>query len=292
MLTTPTDAVAAWTLGGAGAVVAVALLILLAVVAVDGGRRAARARRTRRLTPWLHAILDGDNLPRPRGRADTVRLGEMAAELAVKVHGADRVALADWLRAHGYTEHAERAMASWRASRRAEGVALALALAGDGKPSRIIGLLRDPHPRVRAAAARGLGLLGRTDAVPDILRAALGFGRAVTVSAASMAIVRARPRSALVLEPAWESGDPRVVRLAVDVAGHLGLIHARERIEEALRSRDSALRAAAILALRRLGDARSIPALAEAGRNARGERERELVLAALSSLGDDPTGAR
>lgn len=270
-----------------GAVV-LGLLVLLLVVAVDSARRAARARRTRRLTPRLHEILDGDPVPRPRGRADAVRLGEMAAEMAMKVRGTDREALADWLRTSGYAERAERAMSSSRPTRRAEGIALALALADDGKPSRIIGLLRDPHPRVRAAAARGLGLLGRTDAVADILRAALGFGRAVTLSAASMAIVRARPRSALVLEPAWDSGDPRVVRLAVEVAGHLGLVHARERIEEALGSRDPALRAAAIPALRRLGDERSIPALTRAGRATTDERERELVLAALSSLGTEP----
>ncbi len=270
-----------------GAVV-LGLLVLLLVVAVDSARRAARARRTRRLTPRLHEILDGDPVPRPRGRADAVRLGEMAAEMAMKVRGTDREALADWLRPSGYADRAERAMSSSRPTRRAEGIALALALADDGKPSRIIGLLRDPHPRVRAAAARGLGLLGRTDAVADILRAALGFGRAVTLSAASMAIVRARPRSALVLEPAWDSGDPRVVRLAVEVAGHLGLVHARERIEEALGSRDPALRAAAIPALRRLGDERSIPALTRAGRATTDERERELVLAALSSLGTEP----
>lgn len=270
-----------------GAVV-LGLLVLLLVVAVDSARRAARERRTRRLTPRLHEILDGDPVPRPRGRADAVRLGEMAAEMAMKVRGTDREALADWLRTSGYAERAERAMSSSRPTRRAQGIALALALADDGKPSRIIGLLRDPHPRVRAAAARGLGLLGRTDAVADILRAALGFGRAVTLSAASMAIVRARPRSALVLEPAWDSGDPRVVRLAVEVAGHLGLVHARERIEDALGSRDPALRAAAIPALRRLGDQRSIPALTRAGRATTDDRERELVLAALSSLGAEP----
>ncbi len=279
------DATAAMLVAVAAAVVVLMLLIAgTRAGTVLSKRREERARAE--VLPIVLAVTDGEDPPLPSGRRLRTMMGQVAASMSHKVRGADREALGAWLREHGFLEEARRGMRSRSAVRRARAVQLYVAAAPGGDPGPVVGLLRDPHAGVRAAAVQALGQARAAEALPALVHA-VGVRRAgVTMSGAAMAIVQAAPTRADQLDAAWTSPDPRVRRLAVDAAGYLGLADARTRIEEALAGTDATLRLRAAVALGRIGSPASIPALSVArSRAALGSVERREIDAALAQLG-------
>lgn len=277
--------VAGWVLEATAAatVLLMLLIALVRVVTMVRDRRQARAHAT--VLPLLLDVTDGEDVPVPRKRSDARAMGTAAAALVHKVRGADRDALATWLRTHDYEPQARRGLRARRPSRRAVAIELYLALGAD--PAPVVAMLRDKDPRVRSAAARALGEAGVVEAVPAIALAVGARRRPVSRSVAAMAIVQVGPASADAFGVAWASHEPRVQRLVIDTAGHLALADARDRLEEALSSSGSELRAHAATALGRIGSPRSVPALRTALALAEPETaEARAVGRALGLLGE------
>lgn len=285
--------VAGWMLVVAGAAT-VLLMVLIALVRVATTIRDRRRERAHAsVLPLLLDVTDGVDVSVPARRRDARAMGSAAAALVHKVRGADRAALAAWLREHDYARPALRGLRSRRPARRAEAIELYLALGAD--PAPVVAMLRDPHSRVRAAAVRALGEAGVVEAIPALAVAVGARRHPVSMSGAAMAIVQAAPSSAEAFGPAWRSHEPRVRRLAIDTSGHLGLADAREHLEEALGASDAVLRTHAALALGRIGSPRSVPALRAALSRVRAERftadaaaaaEERAVVDALRLLGE------
>lgn len=273
---------AGWLLA-ASAGATVALMIAIALVRAWTRLAERRHERERAMAlPLLLEITDGGDVPLPRRRRDARALGTAAASLVHKVRGSDRAALSAWLRRHGFREDALRGLRAWRAARRAAAVELYLALEDDLAP--VLPLVTDRHARVRAVTVRALGEAGAAEAIPAIFAAA-GPARGVSTSVAAMAVVQAGPTSAAAFGPVWDSADVRTRRLAVDVAGHLGLADARPHLERALRSDDPTLRTRAAVALAGVGTPQSVPALEAAlGPVVRGSDEERALLDALAAL--------
>ena len=253
-----------WALGlTAGAVV----LLLLAILVVRWNttrRRRTQRRRSSQVLPLLLQVIDGEQVDRPRDRGMSSALSTAAADLTHKVRGAERNELAAWLTSHGYREAALAGMHSRRPSRRARSLELYLAATAGTDAQPVAALLRDPHPRVRAAAARALGDSGAASAVPDLVAAVASRRRTISPSTVAMAIVHAAPTNAAGLQHAWTSPDVAVRTMAADIAGYLGLADARPQIEAQLDPKDPEVHDHAVAALLRIGDPRSLPALTAA----------------------------
>ena len=279
------DATAAMLVAVAGAVVVLMLLIAGTRAWTVLSRRCEQRARAEVL-PVVLAVTDGEDPPLPPGRRLRTMMGQVAASMSHKVRGADREALGAWLRAHGFLEEARRGMRSRSAVRRARAVQLYVAAAPGGDPGPVVELLRDPHAGVRATAVQALGQARAAEALPALVHAVGARRAGVTMSGVAMAIVQAAPTRADQLDAAWTSPDPRVRRLAVDAAGHLGLADARTRIEEALVDTDPTLRLRAAVALGRIGAPTAVPALSAArSRASLGSVERRAIDAALAQLG-------
>lgn len=282
------DAAAGLLLLVAAAVVTLmALIVVTRAVTVASRARLARLRAD--VLPEILRVTDGEDVAPPSGRRRTRVMGEVAAAMAHKVRGADRDALAAWLRANGYLDRARRGLASRLAVRRARSAQLYLAASGGHDVGPVLTLLRDPHAGVRATAVQTLGQARAVDALPELVRAVGARRGAVTMSSAAMAIFQAGPSSAGELDAAWTAPDPRVRRLAVDAAGALGLADARSRLEQVLAD-DDALRVHAAVALGRIGAPASLGALhAARARAASGSAEQRAVDTAIGRilLGED-----
>lgn len=276
--------VAGWVLEATAAatVLLMLLIALVRVVTMVRDRRQAKAHAT--VLPLLLDVTDGADVPVPRRRSDARAMGTAAAALVHKVRGADRAALATWLRTHDYEPQARRGLRARRPSRRAVAIELYLALGAD--PAPVVAMLRDKDPRVRSAAVRALGEAGVVEAVPAIALAVGARRRPVAMSTAAMAIVQVGPSSATAFGVAWASHEPRVRRLVIDCAGHLGLADARERLEQALVSAEPDVRAHAATALGRIGSPASVRALQAVLRRAEpGSGDERAVRRALELLG-------
>lgn len=274
-----------WVLGLTAAATIALALAVLAVRWVTMARRRRRARLRALVAPLVPALLDGQDVARPQGRAAIVALADLAVEMVHKVRGADRAQIAAWLTSHGYRDEALRAMRSRWAPTRAHGVELYLATTSGTEVGPVLELLADPHPRVRAAVVRSLGASAAREAVPALLGCVAAGPRAVPVSAAVMAIVHAAPSSAAALEAAWDHPDPRVVRTAAEVARHLALADARVPLERLVVAHpDPRVRSAAVAALGAFADPRSRRALEAGVAAGRGRREVAALRDALAAL--------
>lgn len=275
--------VAAWLLVISASAAAGLMVAIAAVRAVASVRRRRAERAHAAVLPLLLEVVDGVDVPLPTGRPEARAMGAAASGLVHKLRGADRDALGAWLGRHGFREVARAGLWSRRPARRAAAIELHLALGEDAGP--VVALLRDRDPRVRVSAARALGEAGVVSAVPALVAAATSRTRPVSASAAAMAIVQAGPSSAAALGTAWRSRDPRALRLAADVSGHLGLADARPHLERLLLSPDHVLRTRAALALGRAGSPSSVPALRATARTAApGSEEARALAESLAAL--------
>lgn len=232
---------------------AMGAVIVMGALASRSARHAARGRQ--QALPLLVNVLDGEfaGSDQDLGRSRRRELEILVASTARKVSGSDREQLVRWLIEAGVSRRAKRDMASRSAPRRIRALSLFCACAGADEFAPVIAMLRDRHPRVRTAAALELGSNGVRDAIPHLL-ASLSSRRApIRPLVASMAILRALPRTANDLHAAWSSTDPQVQRVGIEVAGLVGLSDAAGHLEGFLLSRNPAVRGAAATALSRIG---------------------------------------
>jgi HEAT repeat protein len=142
-------------------------------------------------------------------------------------------------------------------------------------------LLRDPHARVRAGLARALGYVGTREAIPAVLQG-IEDGL-LPPSVGMMTILRIYPRRAEDLEYGFRSEAAALRRVAAASAGILEIRDLREPLEELLTDADPGVRYAAIEAIGRLADPRSIEVLGQHPLLVRDQEEWALIEAALEN---------
>lgn len=234
---------------------------LIVVVIVAQAADWARARRHERMRAVALDICDGVDVPTPSGEADIVALSGIAVHLSTSLRGTDRAMLGDWLHRHGFPARARVWMHDRDPAVRLRGIALATAIGGERLLALLPDLLYDPHRRVRGGAARAMGLVGVRESIPILFEAA--EESRVPVGTAATAILRIFPRNAEDLGRAFSSSSADVRRIAADIAGHVELFDARESLEMLVSDPMPAVRGAAVRALVRLDDPRSIDVLTE-----------------------------
>lgn len=259
------------------AVLAVVLLVL-AVTLLSGRwwQRRVAARRARRIAPGrplLVALAAGDDddtlldrlaaLPRSQWRA----LEPVAVAMLGKVRGHARAALVTLLERRGAVARAWRDAGGRRPAGRARAAYLLGLVGGPGVTPRLVALLLDRDPDVRAVAARALGRLGDPLVATPLVRSLGRPGWSLPYQVVVPALARIGPAARTALLESAEHTDPTVRARVTEALGLVGAVEVAPRVVRALGedpSPDVRLRAAR--ALGRLGAPSAVdPLLAATG---------------------------
>jgi HEAT repeat protein len=239
----------------------VSALLALSVV----GRRTYRIQtarrklaREKRVRPLLIDILDG-NGNFVLGRRDRATLVLLAANMAGKIRGDSRKVLTNWLTEEGFARACLKKMKSPFTLTRARALDRFAPMA-DHAPRSIERMLDDKDQGVRNLAARIAGLSAAVALAPALLRRVEG-PRPIPARIISMAVLRSAPSTIFDFGDTLVDRHDRVRALAIDLAGQLSLVDARNAIEAGLRSDSAAVRAASLRSINRIGSPSSLPAL-------------------------------
>jgi HEAT repeat protein len=261
------------------AVVVLAVVLLVLAVTLLSGRwwqRRAAARRAQRVAPGrplLVALAAGDDddtlidrlatLPRAQWRA----LEPVAVAMLGKVRGDARTALVALLERRGVVARALRDARRRRPAARARAAYLLGHVGGPGATPRLVALLVDRDPDVRAVAARALGRLGDPLVATPLVRSLARPGSSLPHQVVVPALARVGPSARTALLESADHPDPTVRARVTEALGLVGAVDAAPRLVRALRadpSTDVRLRAAR--ALGRLGAPSAVdPLLAATG---------------------------
>jgi HEAT repeat protein len=234
-------------------------------------RRDERARRLRiAVAGWLaEEDRDAGTIARLSGKEGGA-LDELLCSLLTKVRGEDRSRLVEVLEMRGVIDRARAGARSHRPLERARACELLGAAEDKRALFALLGMLDDHTAGVRRAAARALGGLGSSVAVPHLL-ARLDAERNIDVDTITMALMRFGP-------------SPAARAVAADLLGRGD----RLEVVPALISRvefddDERVRIAAVHALGRIGS----PSCALTLLDVMGEDQSpELRTAAIRAMGD------
>jgi len=274
---------------------AVAMAVAVGAAAVRGVRLRRQQRRSAALAiarPLLMAAIADDNEPdltQPTLPPRVARcMDSLAVALAVKLRGTDRAALADFLQRRGAVQRARKRTRSLRAVERLRAVELLGALGiAECRPDLEL-RLRDRNADVRRAGVRALGRSGGPESAAALLALLDATTRQLPVHGVTLALTRCGPAAVPALTSALADGGPRARRAAAQVLGWLGATTAVEPLCTVLDDASLAVQVEAIAALGRIG----VPAAASPIR-ARLEtcHPAEVRIAAAVALGrlDDAT---
>jgi len=188
-------------------------------------------------------------------------LEAQAQALLPSLRGEDRDTVGKILDRLGTVDKARRKAHSKRAVVRAEAGEF---LGESGTPevaTDLVELLKDPDPKVRWAAARGLGRLGDASAVPMLL-ASLDGPHAVPVDTVADAIFQIRDCPVYVLRDCLRSQSVATRTLALELLGRFQALTAADDVIRLLHEDPSVeVRARAARSLGRMGSPRATAAL-------------------------------
>lgn len=268
--------------------IAEGLLICLGVLGMALGQVYLRRQRKRiadvRSYLARFAAEDGEiPLPQWMRRLRPIRLGRLLAGLASQLTGRDRARLIDL----GNEAGINAAVRSWCDSRRWWRRLQAAQLRTTFARTDVLTLrlLRDPHPLVRAEAARSLGVNPGPWSCRELIRV-LDDDSLACRNAARDALSRA---GATAGEPVLEAisnpyTPPRALAILLDIAAHQSDPRIVPAVAAWLHSKDPDIRAAAAIALGSLGGATAREALL-AVRNDPAVRARVAALQAIGRIG-------
>jgi HEAT repeat protein len=186
----------------------------------------------------------------PTKRADREAATDFAIELVPKLRGADRDAIVGVLMRLGVATRARHDAQSRFATRRLRGACALDVLAQHADADVFASLLVDRNQQIRIVAARAVGRIGLSDAVPLLMKGV--SDRTLPANTVSMAIVRIGPTAATLLLPSMRSHDPLTRSIAAELLGYLDATSACRRLIEALGDTDVSVATAAATALGRL----------------------------------------
>jgi HEAT repeat protein len=224
-------------------------------------RRRARARASVR--PLLFRALDDGDLTAVStlGKSQQRELDRQARSLLPSLRGADRDTLARILARRGAVEAAHRQTTRRSPGARARAAGLLGEAGGADALSDLIALLRDPHPDVRMAAARGLGRVGHPGGVAPLL-AALEGHNALPADLVADAIYQIRECPFSVLRQGLRSRSAPARAVTAELVGRYGALAATDDLIDLVVSDPSVeVRSRAARSLGRIGSPRAIEPL-------------------------------
>jgi HEAT repeat protein len=180
-------------------------------------------------------------------------MDSLAVSLAVKLRGADRAALVAFLDRRGTVTLARAQTRSVLAVRRLRAVELLGALGIARCRPELEIRLRDRNADVRRAAVRALGRTGGPQAAASLLALLDATTRRLPEHGVTLALTRCGPAAVPALTSALRDGGPRARRAAAQVLGWLGATTAVETLCSAMDDPDVAVQVEAVTALGRIG---------------------------------------
>jgi HEAT repeat protein len=215
-------------------------------------------------TVLFEAIDAGDIAPSAIAALTPVELEVLetqARALLPSLRGQDRETVGRVLDRLGVVDEARRQARSRRAVVRAEAGEF-LGESGSAEAVRdLLELLNDPDPKVRWAAAHGLGRLGHPSAVPQLL-AAIDGPCSVPIDVVAGAVVAIRECPVSLLREGLASPSVPTRALAVELLGRFQALAAADEVIQLLHHDPSVeVRARAARALGRMGSPRAVQPL-------------------------------
>jgi HEAT repeat protein len=251
----------------ADAVATLAALAGLLVTAIIGIRRAAirRQRQHWRLRPpaelSLARYLAGGPEPTVAGKTARAVLLDVALAALADLRGGERVSLASFLAQLGYVDQAISQLGSRRRTVRRRAAETLATIASPAALPALAVNLADRDVLVRTACARALAELGRAEAVPAIVAAALRDALLAPGADAAVVLALGANRPAA-LAPLLGPGTRWKLRtMAIMVTGGLRLSQHAPLLRACLHDTDD-LAAHAAHGLGRIGDADAVTELA------------------------------
>ncbi|MFC5138149.1 HEAT repeat domain-containing protein [Actinomycetospora rhizophila] len=284
------------------AVIVLAGVLIVLVAALLTGRwwqRRAAARRAARVAP-VRPLLVQVAAAEPDDPATQAVLDQLAAlpartwaaveplvvSLVGKLRGEARGALVSVLERRGARERARRGTHRARPGERARSAHLLGVLGGADALPRLVALLADRDPEVRAVAARALGHLADPSAAAPLVRALAAPDARLPHQEALSAVARTGIASHGALLRAADDLDPRVRARAVEALGLVGAVGAAPRLVTALVEDPVAeVRLRAARALGRLGSPVALEPLLAATAGSEPAPLRATAAQALGALG-------
>jgi len=279
------------------ALVLLACLGLVLLIVSTKVLRTLRERRTAALVaphrPDLLAVASGEDDDRVHRDALIAvdgaardALDDVVVDLLGKVRGVPAEELASVLLAHGAVDRAPHDLSHRNTVRRARAAhVLGLCHVGAALPL-VVEALRDPAPEVRVSATRALGRLGQPSAAAPLL-AAVGAERAVPAGPAADALEGMGVGIADALRDALLATSPTTRTVAAYLSGEGSFTRSTDLLRLSLRTdEDPVVRAAAAVALGRMGRPVDVPVLLEGTQAQQPSELRRACAAALGDLAD------
>jgi HEAT repeat protein len=267
MLPPPAYAVVLVIVAAMAGLVMALFLALLAQRAVASLASAYTRRREAALSPLLFRALDDPTSVRALHRAlrpgDRGVLRRALLRLALDLRGEESRAIVSLYRGLGLLERELRALASWRATRRAEAAANLATLRVPKVQRRLVRALGDPDRRVRIALIRALGEIGDRGALTTLIRRLGERSPTVVRQVEQVLIDRGREVVPEIVAYAESCPTLRGRRAAVEVLGLLRAPEAADLLLQVARHPDRQLRTQAIKAAAAIGDPRFLPVFHE-----------------------------
>lgn len=284
-------------LWGSAALVLLACLALVLVIVCTKVIRTVRERRTSALVAPhradLLAVASGEDEDGAHREALIAvdgparePLDDAVVELLEKVRGVPSEELASVLLAHGAVDRAPHDLKHRNTIRRARAAhVLGLCHVGAALPL-LIETLQDPAPEVRVAATRALGRLAQPGAATALL-AAVGAERAVPAGPAADSLEQMGVGIAGALRDGLLATSPTTRTVAAYLSGEGSFTRSIDVLRLSLTTDpDPVVRAAAAVALGRMGRAADVPVLLEGASPQQPSELRRACAAALGDLGD------
>lgn len=246
--------------------------VLAALVLLIALRRLAReriehrlARRHARVRPALLRALAEDDVDTRAldgvAASDVPVLESLVWSMLTKVRGEARASLTRWLVERGSVDRALAATRSRSVVRRAIAIEQLGRAGVESTAPAVRRLLDDREPEVRVVAARALGKIGGTDAVPALLGSLTGR-RSVPASIVAMALLHIGPRATSSLVHGLHDHAPIVRATSAELIGmHGDLSAVKELVFMVQSDADVPVRTSAANALGRIGSPQGVPTL-------------------------------
>jgi HEAT repeat protein len=155
--------------------------------------------------------------------------------------------------------------------------------------NEVVGCLRDPDPRVRAAACELLARMGNPAAVPALFGVLEDPNPAVLHAAIGAIQSLGNPRTERLTQQALASSNRQVRRAGLRIAGYFGYSSCLEPIDEIMRGNDAQLRETAVEALALIEEPQAMELITRAARSEQ-PGMRAAAMRAMALRGNDPRG--
>ena len=260
------------------------------IVGIRVGLR-SRRRRLNALRPSAEAsiagyLADGPVPVEVTGRRDRAIVLAVAVAALADLRGSERIRLTDYLNAAGYVADVINELTARRAVRRRRAADMLATIATPTAVAALTASLGDPDILVRTTCAATLAEVGGENVVPAVVSVAGRDAVAAPGAAASIVLALGLNRPSALAPLLGPAAVPEVRAAAIAVAGELRLSQHAPLLQDCLLADDD-LAAVAARGLGMIGEVEAVPALAMlAADDRRAMTARAAATLALGRIGD------